>query len=37
VDYYCNPQFIWCGWTMNSPHPLAYTRCMPARCRGLIK
>jgi hypothetical protein len=24
VDYYCNPQCIGCGWTMNSPHPLAF-------------
>jgi len=23
-DYYCNPQCIGCGWTMNSPHSLAY-------------
>ena len=24
VDYYCNPQCIGCGWTVNSSHPLAY-------------
>jgi hypothetical protein len=24
VDYYCNPQCIGCGWTMNSLHPLAF-------------
>jgi hypothetical protein len=24
MDYYCNLQCIGCGWTVNSPHPLAY-------------
>jgi hypothetical protein len=24
MDYYCNPQCIGCGWTVNSLHPLAY-------------
>jgi hypothetical protein len=24
VDYYYNSQCIGCGWTVNSPHPLAY-------------
>jgi len=24
VDYYCNPQCTGCGWTVNSPHLLAY-------------
>ena len=24
VDYYCNPQCIGCGWTVNSSHPLAF-------------
>ena len=24
MDYYCNPQCIGYGWTVNSPYPLTY-------------